>query len=1089
MTSRMRVRRFGKRAMWLGLLLHSLGVVVGGDGHAATEISSNLHRSHPEHRLIVKFESEGTHAIDACAQSLSESGLPFADAARDGSDSLDRLHRVARPRRLHALFRVADGSPLPDQRAKLNRRLARRIKRLESSTSASPRRQQSDIIIPDLSHIYVVEFDSAADRDIALAGYRTDDHVAWAQIDAENELDEISVPPDDPFFDSSGSWGQPYLDLWGLHRVRAPEAWPISQGAGVIVAVVDTGLDYEHPDIADNVWINPGEDLNGNGIVDESDFNGLDDDANGFIDDLRGFNFADSVDANMDGDFLDSGDVSDSDPFDGLGHGSHVSGTIAAVADNGLGIAGVAPLATIMPVKGFTDEGVGVDSRLWRSVLYGAENGASIINTSWSCRGTCPYNPLAETVVAIVHAMDVVIVTSAGNSRDDVANKSPENLRDVITVSSTGEADLPSETFTNFGYLVDLSAPGGGPPEPGVPIGRSNILSLLSSGEPPAPLTTVGEEYRRRAGTSMSTPHVAGVVALLRSFEPDLDYEAIRSILRRTPKDLGPPGHDRDYGAGRLDAFAALTHPPVQDAAVQISVPRQVRTFRPQDGDIEIRGRAGGRDLLGYTLSYGLGTTPVDWIDFFEQQTPARVEGVLGSFPASELEEGSYVIRVQGDRRDGSILEEFLLLSLERNTPTRISSAGPGAARPDVSGHRVIWQSSRDPVGEAQDDENLFQTNLRNGKEQVVQFTPGDQTGGVIGRRTVAWLDDRLEPGREDLYGCSSTRVGRECKEFLIAEGPISAPGPSVAAEFIYWIAEGELHGCRPRPGKGRCDAIDLGLEPGVRRLLQSDGKSLIWFNPSTTRGLSTCRVDRKRGSCNEVPITPAATTSGFPAVSDAFVAWASFGPPDLGDLLRLCARPSEKVDCSPIIVPMRAFDVRPQASGRRLVFESRLPDQSSDVFFCEYDSILNECPVQRVTANATAQSASMIDAARIVWEDERDGDVQVFGIGLPSLRKVRDRTLREGQQLSLSVVARHPDAEAMVLSVEAHGAESAEDLGIVLKQTGPRHGVLRWRPDYDQSGSYLLSVSAATEGGLYSRETFRVEVIDRMRGRARARH
>ena len=279
-----------------------------------------------------------------------------------------------------------------------------------------------------------------------------------------------------------------------------------------------------------------------------SDFNGIDDDDNGFVDDLRGFDFANSVDADGDGSFDGPDDVSDADPFDDHGHGTHVAGIVAAVGDNGIGVIGVAPRARIMPLKGFRAEGPSTIEVLTRGMVYAIDNGARVINNSWSCGSRCPSNPVAEEVVALANALGVVVVTSAGNGADDVVFYSPENKRGTIAVAANTEIDGPAY-FTNRGLLVDVAAPGAGVVGSGARLSHRAILSLRSSEASEAidlsGLAVVADEYVRLAGTSMSSPHVAGVVALLLAARPELTPDDVRALLRLSADDIGPPGHDR----------------------------------------------------------------------------------------------------------------------------------------------------------------------------------------------------------------------------------------------------------------------------------------------------------------------------------------------------------------------------------------------------------------------------------------------------------------------------------------------------------------------------------------------------------------
>ena len=189
---------------------------------------------------------------------------------------------------------------------------------------------------PEISRTYLLEVDTLRGKlTKILSDLKADPNVEFAE---EDRIATANITPNDPYLSSTGSWGQSYPDLWGIQKIGAPAAWNTSTGAGIIVAVVDTGIDYNHPDIAANVWINIGEIPN----------NGIDDDHNGYIDDVRGWDFIGSTYTNP---------QQSNDPIDHNGHGTHVAGTVAAVGNNGIGVIGVAWNAQVMAVKGLDDTG------------------------------------------------------------------------------------------------------------------------------------------------------------------------------------------------------------------------------------------------------------------------------------------------------------------------------------------------------------------------------------------------------------------------------------------------------------------------------------------------------------------------------------------------------------------------------------------------------------------------------------------------------------------------------------------------------------------------------------------------------------
>src|SRR5262245_9524615 len=241
----------------------------------------------------------------------------------------------------------------------------------------------------------------------------------------------VQAMTNDPYLSTSGAWGQAYQDLWGLHKIAAPAAWDQSTGQGVVVAVIDTGSDLSHPDLTANLWQNPGE-IPGNL---------QDDDGNGFVDDVRGWDFAND----------------DADPSDGHGHGTHVAGTIAAVAGNGIGVAGVAWNAKIMSLKGLSAGGSGFSDDLAEAIVYAAENGARVVNMSWRSIGV---SQVVEDALAAAYDLGVVLVAAAGNDHTEAWRAHPASSRFVLCIGASTPTDQRAQ-FSNYGASLDVLAPGG----------------------------------------------------------------------------------------------------------------------------------------------------------------------------------------------------------------------------------------------------------------------------------------------------------------------------------------------------------------------------------------------------------------------------------------------------------------------------------------------------------------------------------------------------------------------------------------------------------------------------------------------------
>ncbi|MBI1920293.1 MAG: S8 family serine peptidase [Geobacter sp.] len=524
--------------------------------------------------------------------------------------------------------------------------------------------------VPYLGSVYRVEVDPEADIDEACRHYAQDPNVAYCQPDYPMQAQWI---PNDPFYSSSGSWAQGYDDLWGLKKLQTSAAWDITRGSGVVVAVVDTGVDYTHPDLAANLWSNGGE-IAGNG---------LDDDNNGFVDDVRGWDFAST----------------DNDPMDGHGHGTHVSGTIAAVGDNAEGIVGVAPSARIMPVKGLSDSGSGKSSWLANAIKYATDNGADVINNSWGCGSPCPSNPVAEDAVRYAHDLGAVVVFAAGNSQSDVQQISPQNRsNDVITVAASSELDTRSY-FSNFGSLIDVAAPGGG--DDGTSTNRAgrNILSLRAGSTDMYGdgLCLVGDKYFRARGTSMAAPHVSGVAALVVAKHPEFTPDDVSQVLRASADDIESVDFDLFSGAGRVNA----------QKAVNVNVVPHVKITSPTgpvnvatNTTVTVTGDANGPNFASYRLYYATLDKTLAQVGAWQALGPESAQmvtgGVLATIDSSLFEPNRYYLVklevVTTDNTRFTDVKEFMLYKDDSSFYKLTGSIPPVFVDNPVSaGDRFAW--------------------------------------------------------------------------------------------------------------------------------------------------------------------------------------------------------------------------------------------------------------------------------------------------------------------------------------------------------------------------------------------------------------
>jgi len=363
-----------------------------------------------------------------------------------------------------------------------------------------------------------MRFDDAALADASAQAVQAG--AIWAE---PNYLFFPEYVPDDPDYAVRQS---PYLA-----RLEMTAAWDVTTGRPeIVVAILDTGVNTSHADLAAGIWTNPGE-IPGNGV---------DDEGNGFVDDVHGWDFAED----------------DNLPTDDHGHGTHVAGIVGARIGNGLGIAGMAGNVTLMPVDVFRG-GTGTYADLIEAIIYATDNGADVINMSL---GATSYSRGEEAAVDYAAAAGVVVVAAAGNTARN-SYFYPAAHPNTIAVAATDASDIRAG-FSTYGEFVDVAAPG------------VAIWSTYFSG------------YGPLSGTSMAAPHVAGLAALILSADPTLTAAQVRARIEGTADDLGATGWDPYFGYGRINARRALEGLPVNPVPLPPTPPTPHRVW-PQ-GCIEL---------------------------------------------------------------------------------------------------------------------------------------------------------------------------------------------------------------------------------------------------------------------------------------------------------------------------------------------------------------------------------------------------------------------------------------------------------------------------------------------------------------------
>lgn len=433
---------------------------------------------------------------------------------------------------------------------------------------------------------------------------------AWAQ-----------TLPNDPFFTSQGTWGQPFGDQWAIAKIgftpkgSGNSAWDIETGEGkpVVVAVIDTGLDYYHPDLKpSSVWRNPKPASKG-------------EDPNGYENDLIGWNFVENG----------------NNPWDNDGHGTFVAGIIAAAANNGLGIAGINWGVQIMPLKVLDVFAHGKAFDIARALIYAADHGAKVINVSIESERLTKTEQMA---IDYAHQKGALIVVAAGNQGSETTGRGIVALNHALGVAALDHTDKRA-AFSNWGPQIKIAAPG--TEILSLRARRTDFMLLTGAEDYQSGESFVGpkNQFMRSSGTSFAAPLVSAVASLIWAKYPNLTNVQVERMLLESADDVEEPGWDQFTGAGRLNAIASLKADPNYFLTAKVTQVAPVKV----DGKnaIQVSGTAVGSQIKSYELQIGQGEQPAQWKTVAKVEGKAVDDGALGTFPVKEITaKGKWLVRL-----------------------------------------------------------------------------------------------------------------------------------------------------------------------------------------------------------------------------------------------------------------------------------------------------------------------------------------------------------------------------------------------------------------------------------------------------------